>query len=304
MTWTSDDLLTALRLRCRIPDGASVASDAELLTVADDQIATVFTPLIRQVQEEYGVRTTDTALVSGQTDYRIPSRSSAGNLRDVLVVAPGGAAIGLPRVSLEESGRYAEGGSPYWPTGMAFTVIGDKVRILSSGQRTTDTLRLRWYLRPSKLILAAAADAVTTATSSTSIEGSWSAISDGDTVDVIQAVPNFDALTVDDTAGVAGSTLTLTNGADDVADGDYVCPAGQTPIIQLPAELHSVLVTACSITVYEMLRDSEAGSIAAKRLGRELDQVRMLLAPRVDGEESHIINRRGILRGGRRGGWR
>lgn len=267
-------------------------------------MSAIFTPLLRKVKEEYGVQTTDTTIQSGVSEYRIPSRASAGNLRDVLLKkASTSVAVSLPRISLEDADRYERGGSPYWRTGSAFTVQGDKVRLLPATQNTSDTLRMRWYLRPSKFVLTTACDAVTAVGSSTSLTGTWTNTADGEVVDVIQAEPNFDALSVGDTAGIAGATLTLTNGAPDVAVGDYVCAAGETCIVQLPAELHSVLVTAISVTVWEILRDLEASQLAGKRLARELQEVRSLLAPRVDGEEPRIINRSGPLRGRGWGRW-
>jgi hypothetical protein len=306
VAWTSDDLVSDIRLRCRIPDGDSVASDAELRRVADDQISTVFTPLLRQSAEEYGVKTTDTAILDSTTQlYRIPSRATAGNLRDVLLV-DGDTARSLPRIPLEEADRYHDAGSAYWAQGVAFCVQADHVRLLPRTQDTSLTLRIRWYLRPSKLIAVSAADVVDSiGTPGTVFDRTGANILTGATVDVIQANPNFDALTVDDTATIATDTVTLTNGATDVAVGDYLCPAGQSPIVQLPAEAHPVLTTACEAVVWQMLGETRASASATLRLrgpngmGGELADLRKLLTPRVDGQEPRVINRYSFLRRGR-----
>lgn len=309
MAWTADDLLTAIRLRCRIPDGGSVASDVELLTVANDQIATVFSPLMRQVQEEYGIQTTDTAVSASSNEYDLPARCTAAALRDVVLYnSQTQVGLSLPRVGLEDVDRYQAGGSAFWRAGAAFAVQGDRLILLPANHTPASTLRLRWHLRPSKLVLTTNTtycNALATVTSTTAMTTSVS-VPDQTVVDVVSAVtPTADLLAVDDVANTVGDSVTLTNGCRTIpAVGDYICTAGYSPIVPLPAELHPVLVTACSVSVWEMLRDLQAMDVAAKRLGSELAQARTLLTPRVDGEAPRIINRNGALRGKRGGGWR
>ena len=306
MAWTADNLLTNVRLRARIPDGSSVASDAELLLLADELVADTFLPLIRGAAEEYMVAQQDTTITSGTAAYRIPERAQVQGLRDVILVqASSGDGVSMPRVPLEERAAYTSGPAPGWRAGVGFCVQGDKVILLPSPTQSGFTLRMRYYQRPSRLVPAASAAKVTviSATPSFTVDAVPSTWTTSLKYDTIEGTPGFDWLGLDATATTAsGTTMAFAaTPSSEIAIGDYFALAGETPVPQIPAELHSTLVLALVARVHGMVGDAQAEDRALRQLAGRLEAAKTLLAPRVDGEEIRIINRTSPLRSGR---WR
>lgn len=302
MAWRSDDLVTAARLRCRIPDGDSAVSDAEIRSLADEELSTTILPHVRRARAEFYVASTDVT-VDGSTDtFRIPSRAQSGGLRDVVLVAADGTGRSIPRVPLEERDEFRTGGSSAWPNGIAFAVQGDKVVLLpaDAGASLSFTLRLYYYRRPNRLIAAADAGLITAINSAVyTCGGGVGEVDDGDSVDLIEASPGFDWLAADVTAAVATNDITLPAAVSGAAVGDYIAEAGTSPVVQLPEALHPVLVNAVAMRVYELLGSGESAKLLQAKLERTLDNVASLINPRIEGEEIAIISHWSPLRAGR-----
>ena len=307
MAWTSDQLIANVRVRARIPDGASVVSDAELLVIADEVIADTILPLVRKVAQEYGVVQADQSIVADQDAYRIPTRAQVQGLRDVILVqANSGVGYSLPQIPLEERETYQPAGSYYWRSGSAFCLQGDKVILLPTPTQSGFTLRLRYYRRPSRLVLDAAAAQITDASNSPgfTVDAVPAAWSTDDLFDTIEGNPGFDWLATDSTATDASGTsmdFAATPSAE-IANGDYFALAGETPIPQIPAELHSSLALGMTVRIHELMGRTQLHDRGQAKLEDQLEKLMVLLTPRVDGENVRIIPRGGLLRGRRR--WR
>lgn len=303
MAWRSDDLVTQVRLRCRIPDGEEVMSDAEILSIADEEILTLLTPAVRAAKAEFGVAYTDTTIDGSTVTVRVPSRAQAGGVRDVCWLdADGTLGDSIPRVPLEQVERYRQTASSQWRYGIGFAVVGDKVIVLpdDAGSTGSFTLRLYYHRRPSRLILAADAALITGIAGAVySASGGVGDVDDTDPVDLIQAKPNFDVLAMDVTASVAGTDITLPAAVTDAAVGDYIAESGTSPVVQLPDVYHPALVAAVAVRVHEALGNAPAAELAAKTLTGAMQRAAKMLAPRVEGEDPAIIDRHSPLRAGR-----
>jgi hypothetical protein len=299
--WRADDLVAAVRLRCRLPDGDAAVSDAEILALADEEMLLTLTPAVRLAKAEYGVTYSDTTISGLTRTVRIPSRAQSGGLRDVLLVNSDGVGVGLPRIPVEERERYAAGAGPYWPHGVAFSVEGDKVYVLpgNAGGGTSFTLRLKYYRRPGRLVLAASAARIISISGADLTVAAIGDAGDGNIVDIVQGAPNFDLLEEDITADYAGPVMTLDAPNPEIARGDYITLSGTSPVVQLPDALHPVLVAAVSVRVYELMGNAAATELAQKKLSDSLSRVNRLINPRIEGEESPIVNRYSPLRTGR-----
>lgn len=292
-----DDLVAAVRVRCRIPDGDAVASDAELLGWADEELSGVILPLVQSARAGYGLTYADQSLVAGQADYRIPQRAQMSGLADVLLLDTQGLATSIPQVPSSEAWRVGtQTGSPG-----AFTIEGDRVKLLPAPSVSLGSLRLQFCRRPSRLTLASAAAAITSVGSApTYAVAAAGSVTNGVSVDVVQGVSGWDVLASDVTVSVAALNFTLPSAVSGAAVGDYIALAGTTPVVQLPSELHQLLVQAVTVRVYEALGDKQGVALALAQQERLLGYARSMLSPRVHGEVPRIVNHGSFLRGGGR----
>jgi hypothetical protein len=114
----------------------------------------------------------------------------------------------------------------------------------------------------------------------------------GAVFDVVSGTPNFETRGIDLTGGtVSSNTIPITVPAGTVA-GDYLCLAGQTPIPQVPPEVHYLLAQRAAQTIA-----ASTGSVRLASIQADLAQARadatMLLTPRSDSSARPIVNRNG-----------
>ena len=127
-------------------------------------------------------------------------------------------------------------------------------------------------------------------------------LSDDDTVDVIQANPNFDSLADDLTVSSGGGTtsVTLSASASDAAAGDYICQAGVTPVPQIPDVFHPVLVFALAAELLKVHGDAEGAKLEYATAEARARDAATMIQPRVEGRPKRIINYASPLRAWRR----
>lgn len=307
MAYTGDDLLRVVRRRSRIPDGAIPLSDSELLEIANDVIVSICVPFLKQHNEEYFVKVSDTAVTSGVSEYRIPSRAQGAMLRSVSFLDSQGKEHPLSPASLDDIGAYTSRGNAYWPSGKGYCFQGDKVILFPEPTTTSGYIRFRYFRRPSRLTLAASAAAVSALTAAdvltcTSVPAGWST---SNRFDIVQANPNFDSLNdslaADSvTTGAGGNVNFTTDYSTDVAIGDYIALANESPVIQLPVELHPVLVSGVAAEVLETLDDRDGAAAVRAYLGQQLQLADVYFDPRSDAGSPKVVNRNSPLRGGAR----
>ncbi len=306
MAWTTDVLLARVRARAGRPTADPDFTDAVLLAICDDVISERMLPAIHAVRQDYGVTSTDIAIVADQRDYRIPSRAAFGVVREVVLLdANGEIALDLPLASVEEYALYPLTGEP-----CAHAIEGDRIVLLPTPASATGSLRVHYYRRPSVLVAAStSADeqphAITSgATTVTVTLGNAHGFDVADVVDVVQAKPPFDVIGQDKTVTQAdATTVTYATAVSIAATSDYVCTAGETPVPHLPAELHPVLAIGAAAEVLRRAKDPQAGEREGE-FERKLAAGVSAMVPRNHGEPRKIVNHYSALRSGRRvGGW-
>lgn len=305
MAYTADDLITAVKRRGRIPDDSF--TDAEYLAFADEEMSTLLVPLVRSHVVEFFIKETDTAQINDVRDYRIPSRTQSGGLRDLTMVDANDNEFNVAYITLDDHYDFTNGGSVWWRNGIAFSIIGDHVRIMPTPTTTDNKIRFRYFRRPGRLVTVALAPKITAIDVGLKkitvgvglVPSAWTT---GDTFDLVQGSPNFDSLG-DDLAvtTIAGDDITFTATLPtDLAVGDYVGLKEEASIVQLPSEFHPVLYSAVQVRALEALGDADGAGFAQAKMDREINSVSKLISPRVEGEHEPIINWRSPLREGSR----
>lgn len=309
MDWTTVALLARIRARSGRPNADPDFTDAVLLGIADDVTSEVVLPAVHAIRQDYGVATTDIAIVEAQSDYPIPSRAAFGVVREVVIVDANGETLAdLPWAEAEERPYFAGSGNP-----THHTIEGDRVVLLPTPSTSTGTLRIKYYRRPSVLVAASTSSdelphAITLVQDEVLTIGTH-AFDLADVVDVVQGKPPFDVLAQDVAlAAVAATTVTLPAAVSTIAIGDYVCTAGETPVVQLTAELHPVVALGAAAEVLRRAKDAQAAAREAEFVAK-LERVISAMSPRQHGESKRVVNHHSYLRGGGHGsrwgrGWR
>lgn len=313
MAYSTTELLADVRRSGMFPANANVGTaDADLLAHGDKEMQARLLPLVLGVREEFYIATKDYAITGGQGSYRIPPRSIGGRLRDVFMVQSGGTPRNLARIEPERmlELRVTQPGVPW-----AFYVEGNNIVLVPTPASTNgDTLRLKFFARPNRLVLASAARQISTITANTPSAGITritcasnvpSSFTTSVTYDIVRATPNFEHVGTD----MAASTVSAANVhiaasllPSDFTTVNYVndwlCLAEESPIPQLPAELGQLLAQRVLCRVLDSIGDIEALA-PAERQAIDMEHAgAKLIQPRVEGEPRRVLGQ--ILFRGRR----
>lgn len=311
MAYLASALIADVRRRGMMPSSASSSAgyaDSDVLAHANHEMSSFMVPLVMSLNEEFFCVSSDVATVSGQSAYRLPARNIGGKLRDVQLLY-GAQLLSLARIEPEELSRYSTTAagvpSAFWLDAGAINLIPTP----SAGM----TLRLRYFARPGALTVTAAdfTQISSIASSSTSAltlnipAASGAGLTSNNYADIISSQSPYEPLLLSGLIAsnsgtqIALSSLTSaqlynysaisnfqTGGA---GRGAYVAKEGESPIVQLPDELHSLFSwrTLCGMLrqmgSHERLQACEAEAERLERVALRL------LAPRVDGEPKKMM---------------
>ena len=294
--WTVTELLADVRKLGGLPSNAALGlADSDLVAHADVAMAASIVPHVMSMTEEFYVALFDYTLVSGQAAYRLPPRSIGGRLRDVQIVY-GSIINPLPRLEPTDTNGFVAN-----QTGLPFGFYARSGSvILLPAASVSGTLRLSYFVQPGRFITTAAGTGygvitgVTYSTSSVVI--TYSAASNlftaVPTVDVISARPPYEHLAVDGVktaSGIGTVTINNVNVSPQIAVGDLVTFAEQSPIVQAPNEAFSLLSHETALRVAESLKHSERIDILTEKIDKLRKSASTVMTPRVDGKPQKIM---------------
>lgn len=319
MTLTANKLINKTLRRCFWPADATTGlgsnaplSDADILELADEEKAGQLKPQQLTVGGGYDLATLDYAITAGQSLYRLPARCF-GPVQDVIEVQTDIAAteLSMTIASLEDIAR-PERLLLRSRTQYLAVVDGEYLRLYPPPTVTAKTLRIRYFRQTNKLALLATAGKITARATVVVLGVSFDQLtldtaltfSSTTPADVISGGNAHSAIVSDATpaagaAGVANINLSLfPRGWGDAQVGDYVSPAGFTPIAQIPEIMESLFVLRVAAAALEANGETEpAARVEALAKQREA-RVEQLLKPRVAAEPDYIITRNSVLRSG------
>lgn len=278
---TSEEIIASVLLRSGFPTD-NYFTNAEMLTIMNDETKLVINPLVMRLQEEFLLQTKDYTIVSGSS-YRLPKRALGGKLRDVKI---------YDGTNYQNLNRLFEEDRANNPVGYYL----NRNSLELSGDFTAQTLRVTYYLTPSQLVLTTAVATIASIDSATQITVTSlpSTISTSTQIDFIQSTGQYDLLAIDQTiSSIAGTSLVFSSLPTDLAVGDYVCLAGQSPVPTIPVDLHPVLVQATLCTCLNSKKD-KAIEIEGPKLAKLIETMEEMLQPRVD-NGSIYLSGQGLL---------
>lgn len=286
----------------KIPSGSSYRTNdnEKILAIAtEEQEATVVPELIR-VQGGHLMAYADTTLTAATIRYRLPERAIRPE-RVVVVNSAGKLVARLPLASGDMVDEVLAGSMPsgsaigYWAPENNHAVVALRDSILQSGH----SLRVYYRRQPNALV----------ATSTCwDFEGVGDApvylygiINAGDApgdpstaptaYDVIRGMAPFEAVHEDKTLATVNSgqlELTFTTDPGGLLEGDFLAPAGYTPVPQLPVAFHAVLAAFTTARVLREMGNTRAADLAQAAAQAKLQSAITTITPRGDDAETVV----------------
>jgi hypothetical protein len=294
---TSEELIKSVKSRAMIPTNQVTFSEIDFLRFANEEMQIGLVPSILSFHEEYLHYVIDVPLVTGQIRYDIPDRAIGTKLRDVSFVDSNNNYYNMTRIQPEDLPFYQ--GFSFGISQRQFYLEAGQVVLAPDSQNTfgpSDKLRVRYYMRPNKLVHIDDVSVVTNIDRNTgviTVDQVPDRFTNSSLYDFIQIKSPHRTLAFDvPIIGTTSTTFTL-----DPADipstlsvGDHINLAGETVIPQIPDELHVVLAQRVACRCLEALGDREGLAAANQKLAEMEVKTGMLIDNRVEGAPQKIVN--------------
>jgi len=285
MDYTTTELLSNVKLKAMIPLTQDTFTEDDILSLATEELQNYILPLVMSVREEYYIFEETISIVTGQSAYRVPSRAIGSKLRDVVLVS-GANTKSLARLEPEET----VGVAVKLPS---FVLKSETIVLHPTPTNNDDTLRLSYFIRPSKLIKTTKTAVITsidTSTNKLTVSTVPSNITSSSVIDLIASKGGCIPLAIDqDISDLSGNVFTLASLPNDIVVGDNINIAEQSSRISAPIEFRSLLEQAVVVKMLEAMGDIEGIKLATVKQAQQEKQMINLISPRVDGEPT-VIN--------------
>jgi len=257
VAFDSDRIVNQINIKGALPDGRF--TDQELLDFAYDSLLSEIVPAVMAAREDYFVTYKDFTVTANQAAYVVPARAINGVLREVKLI-DGTSIKDLERKDLEDITDTSTG----LPN--SFYISGNEINLYPTPNATSDTLRVYYFIRPSRLVPVSKCARITAIVGNVltiTVPTGWDTT---DTFDLVRGRAHFDIMDTDLTASaVGGGSITIASTVPTtLIVGDYVTLAEETCFPMLPPEGHVVLVQSAVTACLESMGDPAAATSAGK----------------------------------------
>jgi hypothetical protein len=287
---TADQMVESIKSRIRIPVSQSTYTKAKILSLIDEELERHVVPKIMACRENYFMYEEDTTLVNGQQEYKIPYRAIGGKFKTVKYLNAQSQEQRMKQVPYENVYIYQDGdyNEPLFYIKRNSIVIVPTTNNYGSG-----SIRWGYYLKPSAVIEVSAAAkvaSINTVSKVVTTESTPSTITSSTLVDIVRGKGGFECLAIDQTVTVSGTSITFSSLPTDLAAGDYICLAQESPFPQIPADIHSYLTLRVCKVILEGLGFFKEAEIIQKDLKEAESVFDTMLTPRTEGNPKKIMN--------------
>lgn len=297
--YTTTGFLASVKRRVMLATQTETFNDADILAIATEELQSYVFPFLLSVREEYAVATTDIAFTSASAFYELPELAVGDKVRDVLLERDG-KYWQLDRIEPERIQDHAA--TANLPYGFAF--INSKIQLIPA-PTGSGTVRLKYFHRPGWLIpVSSAAEITSVSTTTVGLAANLPDAVQGSRVSVVSGRAPYYTVgsgTIATNTSPTSKVLSFNAQTAGAEVGDYLCYVGESPIPQVPTELHPLLVARTIYAIYVAQGDGRAGE-AKENCERLKKNLLTVLTPRSEGNARYIINRYGP--GWRNPSWR
>lgn len=307
---TGDKMILSVRKRTFVPDDTSIFTDSDILEIIDEEMNV---QVLEKLQTLHGDNLTVTVDIPRNEEgaYKMPDRALGNKLRDVQMLI-GRELYELAQISVGALSDYSNGNYAEYDMDL-FYIENNKIKIVSP-DRGYDFIRMRFYIRPNVLTKLEEAGII----NDIIIDENADTL----TLSLSQIGKNFASTKLYDLVGCkspnkigayglqAQTLITSSNNGSivfklsevkdyqDIVLGDFVTLEGETPVPNIPTEMHPLLAQAAAINILESLGDTEALQNANARMDKMSRSVQTLIDNRVELSPKKIRPRNGVLSSG------
>lgn len=267
------ELIAALKIKGSFPTSNDLFSNSDFLVLFNMQMQTEIIPVMMLLSEEYFLLEKDYTIYQG-SKYLIPSRAIGAKIRDVQYIDASGNLTHLPKLFEEDRDSKPSG----------YYLVRNSLEL--SDDYTTNTLRVKYFARPNKLVLPSSCGQVVSIDSSTQVTLSSvpSSFVNGALCDFVQDKNPYDLLSYDEAiTNVSGSSIQFSSLPSDLSVGDWLCLASESPVPMVPEEMQPVLVQSALVSALSSKKD-KALDFESKVLERMKQDAIRMLDPRVEND--------------------
>lgn len=319
-------LIQRLRLSAFIEDTAVDWPNSVLLNELYDRLIQSFAEPIVSSKQGYLLKTVNVPVVAGTAIYRLPPRAVTGGLQRLQIAYDNT----LNFVDIDEvdetTATIYEQGTGGQDAPIRYVMRADNIVLLPTPNSSAYTLRLFYYLRPSRPITPQSSTTVGQVSSTTPggsvvvVNGGlvkWnddnsvsSSVAIGDQVDIVSSYGWHEVRVISATvSNITGLTYVINAPAADMTQVqpfvDYLRPADQSEWPQIPDDFHRLLADLTAAKVLNQRSMTQKEEQLLSRCEGDLARFMNLLQPRVQDNSSRPIVRPGNLyRGSWRGLWK
>ena len=268
----TSELISALKIKGSFPTSNDLFSTSDFLVLYNMQLKSDITPVMMKLNEDYFLYYKDFTITQNGS-YRIPRRAVGAKIRDLKMIDAGENITDIDRLFEEDRSSTRSG----------YYISRNSVEL--SNDFTGNTLRMKYFVRPNTLVETTACAQITsidTAGNTVMVSSAPATMAVNTVVDFIQNNNPYDLLAIDSSiSSVSGTTLGFSSLPNDLAVGDWIALATESPVPMVPDELHPVLVQSALVSCLSSKKDKalEVESAVLERM--KMDAISML-EPRVE----------------------
>lgn len=301
---TTDKLIKSVKRRAFMPTSQATFTDEDFLEILNEEIDTSLMPYVIEKHEEYMVYSVDLPK-SDNNRYEIPYRAIANKLRDVCIVDTNSNIRELSRISLEDISDFQNTYGRMHNS--VFYVENNEIVLLDTSLSSTDKIRMYFYMRPSSLVLMEDVGKITSIDFNSgiiSVDNFPADFTSLPTMDFVgNKTPNkIKAWDIEPISVNQNAKFIVFDPSDlpeSLLVGDYICFSEQSPVPQIPLELHPLLAQKAAIYCLESMNDTEGLNNANAKLQKMELSLGNVIDDRVEGAAQKIYNKYSPLREGK-----
>lgn len=310
---TGDKLVESIRNRAMVPDDTSVYTDSKILDIANEEMDVQLLDKLLRLHEEH--LTTHIDIPRNESGiYDIPYRSVGNKLRDIVAIS-NGTQYEMTQISIGDLPDHSYDNTVGSFDIDKFYVESNQIKFVSN-TRSYDTVRIYFYIRPNVLTKLESCgiideiidDGTIVKFKFTKLPNDYSDLLVYDFVGcrTPNKIKGWDIDPIAESVSYILGEMSF-NRSDiesflgDIKKGDYICKAEESPVPNIPTEMHPLLAQLAAVHILEALGDSEGLANAERRLAKITRSVTELVDDRVELAPKKIRPRHGTLNEARLG---
>lgn len=297
MARTTTAFLDGVKSRIIYPANQELLSSANMLSICSNVLQTKMTKTVKASRQNYMLATSIIPLVANQVFYDVPYRAVVNGCEDIKYLLDDNVTLqDLSYIAVEDLEWYVQGSS--YPSGFYFQA--DQIGLVPTPLSESGSIKVWYHRRLSRLCAVADAGQILSIDGAiVTVDNAPSTFVAGFAIDFIKSA-SMPVILEQDVAitNVAGTQLTFES--DDIPSrlvvGDWVSPAGFTPIIPLMDETFQYFEGLCGVQILNSIGDYEGSARLMEEVKSDQKELESLLEPRIDGEPEKIVNYHSLLR--------